>query len=175
MTSNERRQQLLEFLKEQGQQPVSASVMAAKFGVSRQIIVGDVALLRASGADISATPRGYIFQDASASGSLLRTIACRHDDASLREELYTIVDFGGGVMDVSVEHPVYGQICGQLHIFSRYDADQFCAKLETCMAPPLASLTSGVHLHTISCPNEQVLERILENLEKKGFLLQKND
>lgn len=175
MNSNERRQQVLDFLKEQGSQPVSASVMAAKFGVSRQVIVGDVALLRASGADISATPRGYLLQCNTNTGSLLCTIACCHDTAGLREELYTIVDFGCGVIDVIVEHPVYGQLCGQLHIFSRYDADQFCEKLESNAAPPLAALTSGVHLHTISCPDEKAYQRVLEQLDKKGILLKKND
>lgn len=175
MNSNERRQQLLDFLKTQGSQPVSASVIAAKFGVSRQIIVGDVALLRASGANISATPRGYIFQDNTNTGNLLCTIACRHHKDQLREELYTIVDFGCGVIDVIVEHPVYGQLCGHLHIFSRYDADQFCEKLEANTAPPLAALTSGVHLHTISCPNEGAYQKVLEYLDKKGILLKKND
>ena len=38
-------------------EPISASSLAAAYGVSRQIIVGDIALLRASGEKISSTPR----------------------------------------------------------------------------------------------------------------------
>ena len=59
MRAEERRQAIRELL-QNSKQPVSASVLAARFAVSRQIIVGDIALLRAAGADISATPRGYV-------------------------------------------------------------------------------------------------------------------
>ena len=72
--------------------PVSATVLAAQCGVSRQIIVGDVALLRAGGADIAATPRGYVLPRDSA--ALLRTVACVHDREGMARELEIIVDHG---------------------------------------------------------------------------------
>lgn len=56
MRAEERRQAIRELL-QRAKQPVSATALAAQFSVSRQIIVGDIALLRAAGADISATPR----------------------------------------------------------------------------------------------------------------------
>ena len=175
MTSQERRKLVLEFNSEQHQHPVSASAIAAKFGVSRQIIVGDIALLRASGEDISATPRGYVYQNKSAETGLTATIACQHDDASLQDELYTIVDNGGGVLDVTVEHPVYGQIMGQLQLFSRFDVDSFCRKLKESTAPPLSYLTGGIHLHTISFADNDTFERIIKALDEKGFLFEKDN
>ncbi len=122
MTSLQRREAIVASLQNSAT-PVSASKLARELGVSRQIVVGDVALLRASGTPVLATPRGYMLQTASNANRL--TVACRHTQDSLLDELYTIVDCGCGVLDVIVEHPVYGQLSGQLQIFSRYDADLF--------------------------------------------------
>ncbi len=173
MDAAQRRQGILEILK-QSAQPVSASTIANRFAVSRQIIVGDIALLRASNIAISATPRGYILNDNNGStDDIVRTIACRHSRDNLAEELYTIVDNGCGLIDVIVEHAVYGQISGQLHIFSRYDADCFLKKLAKDHASPLCDLTGGVHLHTISCQSEEAYERVLSQLDEKGILFGK--
>ncbi len=172
MDAGQRRQKILELLKRNAQ-PVSASAIAAEFHVSRQIIVGDIALLRAANVAISATPRGYILQENTDNGEFIHTIACKHSREDLLQELYTIVDNGGGLIDVIVEHPVYGQISGQLHIFSRYDADAFSEKLAKQDASPLLNLTNGVHLHTISCQSEEVYHRILAALKTKGFLFEK--
>ena len=92
----------------QSAQPVSASTLAGQLSVSRQIIVGDIALLRAGGADILATPRGYCLQNAAAAG-LTRRVAVRHDEAGMEAELNTMVDNGCTVVDVIVEHPLYGE------------------------------------------------------------------
>ncbi|MBW7571399.1 transcription repressor NadR [Caproiciproducens faecalis] len=173
MDAAQRRQAILELLK-QSTQPVSAGTIANRFQVSRQVIVGDVALLRAGNSAISATPRGYILADgAMESNQLTRTIACRHSRENLAEELYTIVDNGCGLIDVIVEHAVYGQISGQLHIFSRYDADCFLEKLSKDHASPLCDLTGGVHLHTISCRSEEAYQRVLAALKEKGILFSK--
>ncbi len=116
MKSSDRRNKILDMLKT-GTQPISASAIAAKFDVSRQLIVGDIAILRAAGEDIAATPRGYVMQNATEQG-FTRTVACRHSGTQMRSELYTIVDNGGAVLDVTVEHAVYGQISAKLHVFS---------------------------------------------------------
>ncbi|MEG0365238.1 MAG: transcription repressor NadR [Coprobacillus sp.] len=149
--------------------PISASKLASLFGVSRQIIVGDVALLRASGINISATPRGYIL-DEQVQG-IKHIIAVKHQKEDLADELYTIVDLGGQIIDVIVEHQIYGQLTGQLHISSRYDVDQFLKKVEKDNTKPLSQLTDGLHLHTIQCHNEQTYQRILDALNKKNYLL----
>ncbi len=170
MDAAQRRQKILELLR-QSAQPASAGMIAARFQVSRQVIVGDIALLRAANVNISATPRGYILVDQNArADEIIHTIACRHDNSNLAEELYTIVDNGCGLIDVIVEHAVYGQLSGQLQIFSRYDADNFMEKLAKEHAAPLSDLTEGIHLHTISCRSEEAYQRVLEELKAKGIL-----
>ena len=165
MRSEDRRKQILDIL-QKAKAPVSAASLAAEFSVSRQVIVGDIALLRASGTDISATPRGYVILREST--GLIRQIACQHNSEEMEAELNAIVDHGCTVVDVIVEHPVYGQLTGPLQVSNRYDVQQF---LDRCTLP-LSNLTEGIHLHTISCPNEEAYSRIISALKHLGFLLQ---
>lgn len=146
--------------------PVSASALARKLHVSRQIIVGDIALIRASGTQIIATPRGYVWERSNAGSE--RKIAVLHAPQQMCEELYTIVDQGAEVVDVIVEHPTYGQLVGQLQLSSRYDVDQFIDRMQG--NEPLSQLTHGVHLHTIRCRDAAVFERVENALRKKGLL-----
>ncbi|WP_367925057.1 transcription repressor NadR [uncultured Ruthenibacterium sp.] len=170
MTSSQRREAIILSLKN-SHAPISASKLARELGVSRQIVVGDVALLRAAGTPVLATPRGYMLQTAPTGDRV--TVACRHSQDSLLDELYTIVDCGCGILDVVVEHPVYGQLSGQLQIFSRYDADLFWQALKEQDAQPLCTLTGDVHLHTLSCPTPAQRECVLNALQQKGYLYQK--
>lgn len=164
----EHRRQKIQAVLAKADTPISATVLAKRFSVSRQVIVGDIALLRAMGIVISATPRGYVMQR-KVSG-LTRQIVCRHDTAGMQQELYAIVDQGCTVLDVIVDHPVYGQLIGSLQCTSRYDVDQFvdrCSKLD---ALPLSDLTGGIHLHTLSCPNEDAFLRAKAVLEQLHIL-----
>ena len=147
MRAEERRQAIRELL-QNSKQPVSASALAARFAVSRQIIVGDIALLRAAGAEISATPRGYVILRETA--GLVRQVAVQHDAAGMEAELNAMVDQGCTVLDVIVEHPIYGQLTGPLQLASRYDVAQFLARCSQPDARPLSELTEGIHLHTLS-------------------------
>lgn len=169
MNTNERRT-VLEKILRGTKEPITATSLAEQFGVSRQIIVGDVAILRASGVHISATPRGYLMEEEQR--EKLYTIACQHQQDRLQEELYTITDLGGHILDVIVEHPIYGQIIGQLHIRSRFDVDRFCTQLQETQAPPLSLLTEGIHLHTISCADHDTYVRILNALRRKKLLVE---
>lgn len=148
--------------------PISAGALAEKFGVSRQIIVGDIALLRAGGAEISATPRGYVLLRET--GMLERSVACVHSAEQTETELNIMVDNGCTVRDVIVEHPVYGQLVGALDLHSRYDVRQFLAR--SAEAAPLSSLTDGIHLHTLFCPDEQAFQRVKCELAESGILLE---
>lgn len=152
--------------------PLSASAIARKCAVSRQIVVGDIALLRAGGLQILATPRGYVLNaPLEAPHGYEGTVVCAHDgDERLMEELYTIVDLGGAVLDVTVEHTIYGQLCGQLHLYSRYDVDLFVQKLRESGARPLCDLTGGVHLHQVRCADAAAFARITDALRQKGIL-----
>lgn len=166
----DRKEKIIEEIKS-SDKPISASKLASQCGVSRQIIVGDVALLRASGYNIIATPRGYILDNQN--NECIYTIAVKHNQQSLGDELYTIVDLGGSIIDVIVDHPIYGQLAGKLHISSRYDVDQFLKKVENGKAKPLSQLTDGLHLHTIQCQNEDIYQRIIKVLDEKGYLFTK--
>lgn len=167
MEANQRRATLADCLAK-ADQPVSAAALASRFSVSRQIIVGDIALLRAGGLAISATPRGYVMPREHT--GLTYTVACVHPPQGMGRELELMVDNGCTVVDVVVEHPVYGQLTGPLQLSSRYDVQQFLNKVATSDAKPLSDLTGGVHLHTIRCPDQAAYRRVLEQLEQAGFL-----
>lgn len=165
MHSDERRKAIADVLRA-ADAPISASALAEKFSVSRQIIVGDIALLRSSGEEILATPRGYVTPKEAR--GLLRQIAVKHTPQQMEAELNTIVDNGCTVIDVVVEHPLYGQICGQLSLASRYDVAQYVEKARG--TAPLSLLTGGVHLHHLRCPDEAAYQRVCAALDKLGLL-----
>lgn len=167
MRSEQRRQALLDILKE-ASQPISAAALAARFDVSRQVIVGDVALLRSAGEDINATPRGYVMGQKRS--GLVRQIAVKHTPAETEAELNAIVDQGCTVEDVIVEHPVYGQLTGALQLANRYDVSQFMNRCSTIAAHPLSNLTGGIHLHTLVCPDESAYLRVKQILREMGML-----
>ena len=168
MEAVERRRAIAQRLA-QADGPVSAAALAKAFSVSRQIIVGDVALLRAGGMEIFATPRGYILPGEPA--ALTRTVACVHSGGEMARELEIMVDQGCQVVDVVVEHPLYGQLTGQLHLSSRYDVQEFIRAVSQRNAKPLSDLTGGIHLHTLRCPSQEAFERARAALDQAGFLL----
>lgn len=171
MEPQERRSKILNLLKE-SQQAVIGSELAAKFGVSRQLIVQDIALLRAEGEKIIASSQGYFHEHNLGVKTVKSSIACRHDDGqSLKDELLTIVNFGGRIIDVKVEHPIYGELSGKLMVSSVEDVNNFVENYRENNAALLSKLTDGVHLHTIEAVNEQVLEKIKAELKAKGYLL----
>ncbi len=172
MDGQERRSAIADTLR-QAEGPVSASALASAFHVSRQAVVGDIALLRAAGADILATPRGYVLRPPF-SGGFPRKIACRHDSAGMRAELEAIVDQGCTVLDVIVEHPLYGQLTGPLQLSSRYDVQQFLRRCADAQAHPLSDLTGGIHLHNLACPDNDAFLRVLQSLRKLGILLEES-
>jgi len=169
MDASERREQIQQRLSA-ATTPISATSLAQQLGVSRQIIVGDVALLRAAGAEISATPRGYIIRREDT--GLIKTVACRHSGEAMEAELNAMVDLGCTVLDVIVEHPIYGQLTGPLRLSNRYDVQQFILRNQELSAHPLSLLTEGIHLHTVSCADEAAYQRLLESLRSLHILLE---
>ena len=169
MDSGGRRKALAERLRG-AQGPLSAAALARELRVSRQVIVGDVALLRAGGLDVIATPRGYVLPRPPA--GVACTLVCRHRLDQMEEELNTIVDQGCTVLDVIVEHPIYGQITGPLQLSNRYEVSQFLARCQAQEAAPLSQLTEGIHLHTVLCPDEDAARRARDALARAGILYQ---
>lgn len=167
MTASERRDLILKQLTDSSV-PCSAAALARQYGVSRQIIVGDIALLRAAGCNITATARGYLIPTDT---GLLYQLACTHSAEQTQEELYIMVDCGCTVIDVIVEHAVYGQLTASLQLSSRLDVDLFVESMANHGARPLSLLTEGIHLHTLSCPSQAALDRVKEKLVAAGMLL----
>ena len=172
MHAEERRETILKLLR-QSAQPVSASTLAGQLSVSRQIIVGDIALLRAGGADILATPRGYCLQNAAAAG-LTRRVAVRHSPEAMEAELDAMVDQGCTVVDVIVEHPLYGQLTGALQLSSRYDVSQFITRSQSADAIPLSRLTDPPRPTPPLCPCEDASRLLSALLREQGILLEES-
>lgn len=169
MDTETRRSSILSILRSES--PVTGSSLASRMGVTRQVIVQDIAVLRAQGARILATPRGYTMLQESPPPGVTRLVAVKHDREHTRDELYTAVDLGVEVVDVIVEHPVYGQLTGMLSLSSRADVDQFMRKIDETSAGLLSSLTQGVHLHTVRVKDQAQFDALLEALGRKGYLL----
>ena len=171
MNSQERRKAITEML-ENASAPISATKLAVEFSVTRQIIVADIALLRASGLSIVADNKGYSLGKKPVQDGIIKRIAVKHKQDEVLEEFYAVVDNGGKVLDIIVEHSLYGKISAELNITSRYEADLFVEKLKETGACPLSALTEGMHIHTITVKDEASFERITEKLKKLGVLIE---
>jgi uncharacterized protein len=164
-----RRQRILEWMRSQGG-PIAGAQMAKRLHVSRQCLVQDIAMLRAAGEEIVATPRGYRLPEP-ANHRHRAVLACRHAPERTQEELQILVDHGVKVLDVIVEHPLYGELRGSLMIESRADVQDFLNHVKAAHASLLSSLTGGVHLHTVEATRPEMISRARAQLRKRGFLL----
>ena len=167
MTGEERRLQILNAIKE-ADAPISGAALAKQYHVSRQIIVQDIARLRAANYDIFSTNRGYMIHLPS---GFTRIFCVSHTDDEIEEELNAIVDMGGSTVDVFVEHEVYGSLKAPLNISSRRQVKLFVAEIQSGKSRPLNNLTSGLHWHTVEADSEETLDLIEEELNRKGFLV----
>lgn len=169
MTGDERRSALLCELSEAAA-PISGSALAGGLGVSRQVIVQDIALLRANGHDVVATARGYVLRDGGPAGVPTRLVKVHHSIDELEDELTLIVDLGGVVTNVMVNHRVYGKITADLDIRSRRGVERYVADIESGKSYPLMTVTSGYHFHRIAAESEEVLDEIESALAARGYL-----
>lgn len=169
MNSSERRDDILKKLLESNR-PLKGNILANNYNVTRQIIVKDIAILRAKGKNIIATPEGYIISKYD--DRIKKIIAVTHNDDRMIEELNIIVKYGGIVEDVIVEHPLYGEIKGMLMIKNLNDLENFKEKYENNEAKLLSVLTNGVHIHTISTDTQVNMDLILSELKEKKFIIE---
>ncbi len=191
MTGEERRNELLNTISESAT-PISGAALAKKYQVSRQVIVQDMALLRAAHHEIYATPKGYVIlqtkmdnatveeQEPQTSHKIsnkqprqaLREYRVAHTDEQIEDELNTIVDMGGRVLDVTIRHEVYGTIRGDLPIRCRKHVQDFMEEIRSGKSKPLKNLTSGgIHYHKVEADSEETLELIEQELKRKGYLI----
>lgn len=167
MTGTERRAKIVELI-QNSDTPFSGAALAKQCEVSRQVIVQDIALIRASGYDIISTNRGYIIQ-----GPLVceRIFMVNHTDEQLEEELYSIVDLGGAVENVMVNHRVYGHMEAELRINSRRKVEEFMEDIRSGKSSPLKNITSNYHYHKVTADSEETLDLIENVLTEKNFLV----
>jgi len=170
MTTEERRQQILKILRELTQ-PITGAELANRFEVSRQVIVQDMAVLRAGGEEILASPQGYYLYRYKPENHRA-VVAVRHSPEQTEAELTLLVDVGVEVVDVIVEHPIYGEQRGILHIASRQDVRQFMSRWRESGARLLSELTGGLHLHTLEARRAEQLTRARELLREQGYLVE---
>lgn len=171
MSGEERRGKIIQALKNSNK-AVSATTLAKKFDVSRQVIVQDVALLRANGKNIFSTNRGYLIQE---DEETTRVFKVQHEDDEVEKELTTIVDLGGTVEDVFVYHKVYGVLRAEMNIKSRMDIRNYMEEIRSGKSSLLKNVTSGYHYHTVRAERVEILDMIQEELQKKGLLAKLQD
>lgn len=170
-TTEERRQAILSILKER-REPITGSELSAICSVSRQIIVGDITVLKARNEPIIATPSGYIYINKIDPSMERKTmvIASLHTAEQAEEELLLLVDCGVTVKDVKVEHPLYGDLTAPIMVSNRDEVRQFISNLKNTNASLLSQLTNGIHLHTIEAASEDKLQQAVRALKDAGFL-----
>ncbi len=170
VTGEARRKKIVEIL-QNAEEAVSGTELAKLLDVSRQVIVQDIALLRAVNRDILSTTKGYLLYSKEEK-AVHRCFLVKHTDEQIEDELCTIVDFGGKVLDVIIMHEIYGEISTDLILKNRQEVYEFVQSLKGKKTLPLKELTGGIHLHTVEAESETTLDIIEAKLKEKGFLVE---
>lgn len=171
MNGEQRREQIIQIIKN-SDCPVSGTALAKQVNVSRQVIVQDIALIRANGINIFSTNRGYVIQESEGASRVFKVV---HTDEEVEEELNLFVDFGGRVKDVFVYHKVYNVLKADMNLKSRADVRKYLNELGSGKSSLLKNVTSGYHYHTILADNEETLDMIQKELQERGFLAKLQD
>ena len=169
--NGESRRETIKKMLLQAQRPLTGTALAQELHVSRQVIVQDIALMRAEQTPILSTNKGYLLRaEETPVAQPKRVFFVRHTTAQVLEEFMTVIDLGGRILDVSVEHDLYGPIRADLLIENAQDAQDFVQRLAACRDNPLKVLTDDCHFHTVSAPSEKLLDLIEGELRARGFL-----
>ena len=166
MKVTERRKAIVNLLLA-SKKPISGGELSEQFNVSRQIIVQDITVLKGLGYEILSTHNGYVMQK---SPFVERVFKLKHTTEQTEDELTTIVDLGGTIVDVFVWHKVYGRISATLNIFSKLHVKQFLEGVRTGKSSELMNITGGYHYHTVRADSESILDKIGEVLKVKGYI-----
>lgn len=168
MKAERRREEILSLVGN-AENPIPAGVLAEKFAVSRQVIVQDIAILRANGYGVTATNRGYVLNVKLRPS---RVFKCRHSLEEIIDEGELIIGAGGRIEDIFVNHRVYGRISARLDLITRTHVEELCRSLVSGASKPLMSVTAGYHYHTVSADDEDALDKIEVLLRDRGFLIE---
>lgn len=170
MHGNERREKIRKDLMK-SLKAIKGSEIAEKYGVSRQVIVQDVALLRANGEQIISTAEGYIYFSYHMNLPK-RIFAVKHNNDQMADELEAILEHGGTVLNVFVNHPIYGDLVADMVIANEKQKKNYLKKCEEIEFTPLMALTENLHYHTVEASSEEQLIQIGDALERLGFLVE---
>ena len=171
MSGEDRRNRIIHIL-ETSEKPVPGAELSKGLSVSRQVIVQDIAIIRANGYEVMATNRGYVLH---ANGEIQRVFKVNHEDNQIEQELLDIVDLGGKIKDVFVYHKVYGVVRAEMNLKSRRDVKKYMDELKDGKSSPLKNITAGFHYHTIIADSVETLDLIQEKLQEDGFLARLQD
>ncbi|MEJ5256746.1 MAG: transcription repressor NadR [Fervidobacterium sp.] len=158
----DRKYQILEVLRK-SKGPIKGKDLSEMFSVSRQMIVSDIAELREEGYKIVSTRDGYVFDHGN---TVRRVVAVKHRANDIYDELKRVVENGGKVLDVIVEHPIYGELIGRIDVGTLDEVEKFVSLLASTGTKPLSEISNGIHLHTIEAPDEETMKRILKAIRK---------
>ena len=147
--------------------PIAGGELSERFGVSRQIIVQDISILRAHGFDILSTHAGYVMH---ASPLVERVFKVLHSSGETEDELNLIVGLGGTVVDVFVWHKAYGRMAAKLNIGTREQTARFIESVRSGKSVELMSVTGGYHYHTVRADTKEILDEIGRALEARGYI-----
>lgn len=170
MRASELRREALKAHLAKSHQPQSGSLLGELLGVSRQIIVGDISLLKAQGLPIVSTPTGYLLVRESQSNLFTQLVECSHSGEDIKKELFAIVDCGVTVKDIKVKHPLYGFITAPLEISNRIEVKKFLKRMKETNAMPLSALTDKIHFHTLEADSEEKIAEAIKSLRAKGIV-----
>ena len=167
MKAEERRKQLVATLVT-AKSALSGTTLAKELNCSRQIIVSDIAMLKASGIDIIATNKGYIINE---NPLCERVFKVRHTSDKTKDELSLIIGLGGIVKDVYVWHKVYGKIKVELNLFSESEIDKYMQAIKSGKSSELMHITDGYHYHTVSADSKEILDDIEKKLTEENYIV----
>ena len=168
MRGDKRRQEILSLLGNTDN-AIPANILKERFAVSRQVIVQDIAILRLGGYDITSTNRGYVLNS---KPQATRVFKCRHTFEELVEEGNLVINLGGRIEDIMVNHRIYGKISARLGLYNRMHVEELYRSLVSGASKPLMSVTDGYHYHTVSAETEEALDEIENKLRERGFLIE---
>jgi len=167
MKADERRKEIITLLMAKDG-AVSGGELSERLNTSRQIIVQDIAILRAAGYEILSTHQGYVVKN---TPLIERVFKLRHTSDQTEDELTCIVNLGGTVVDVFVWHKVYGKVEANMNIFSQHSINKFMEGIKSGKSTELMNITSGYHYHTVRAESKEVLDRIEAALEERGYIV----
>ncbi len=168
MTGADRRKQILSLM-QKASKPLPGVALGKETGVSRQVVVQDIALLRTEGYPIVSTIRGYYLDQPK---QAVRLVKVYHTNEQMEDELSTIVNLGGSVLDVVINHRRYGKLTAPLQIKNHRDIRGFVQDMQSGKSSPLMNVTSGYHFHHIAAEKEEILDEISDELDRKGYMVE---